>query len=434
MAIITLGDLKTIWESIRDRAYDSDDDRKKIKTVQKKFRDNFVGAAVDATKWDSTIGTGGSISVSGGTLILGSGTTASAETYVLSKDTFTIPCKVAFNLTLSQRIANQTFLVELVSVDKNTGVPDGLNQATLLWDGTTATQAKYRVQDAGLTAIDSAASTFPTSAGSGVYEIEATYDEVWFHGGTVDASTGRTNSYRRQQQIADPGAVYKLRIRWVNGATPPASGTNATLLFVTVQDFTELTAKITGGRGQTVSGQGLGVHIANTPAVTGSGTFTVGGVAAHDAAVSGSPVRIAGRALTANYTGVATGDTADLVTTVVGALISKPYAIPQADWQFACSAAITNTSDVVVKAAGAAGIKNYITGFQFINTNATATEIVLKDGTTVIWRGYAPANMIDTIAVQFATPLQGTAATAVNFACITTAANVYVNAQGYIAP
>lgn len=167
---------------------------------------------------------------------------------------------------------------------------------------------------------------------------------------------------------------------------------------------------------------------------TGSYLQVSGGVA-HGTAVAGNPVRLGARALNANYTAVTTGQTADLITTLVGALITKPYALPESDWLFACTAAITNTTDVAVKASAGAGIRNYITCFQYINTSATATEIVIKDGaSTVVWRGYAPANMTGLIDVQLPSPLRGTAATAINFACITTGANVYFNAQGYIAP
>ena len=42
--------------------------------------------------------------------------------------------------------------------------------------------------------------------------------------------------------------------------------------------------------------------------------------------------------------------------------------------------------------------------------------------------------MATPVDITFPTPLRGTAATAVNFACLTTGAQVYVNAQGYAAP
>ena len=69
------------------------------------------------------------------------------------------------------------------------------------------------------------------------------------------------------------------------------------------------------------------------------------------------------------------------------------------------------------------------------NAHATvATEVVIKDGATVIWRQPLAAAMPAPVEIIFPTPLRGTAATAVNFACLTTGAQVYVNAQGYAAP
>jgi len=162
-----------------------------------------------------------------------------------------------------------------------------------------------------------------------------------------------------------------------------------------------------------------------------AGSTTVG-QAAHDAGIAGNPVRIGGRALTANYTAVATGDTADFATTLNGAQITKPFSIPDADWQYAAAAGgIVNTTDVVARSAGAAGIRNYVTGIQVRNTNAVATEFVIKEGATVIWRTQLPASMTASQDVVFATPLRGAAATAINVACITTGAAVYANLQGY---
>lgn len=96
------------------------------------------------------------------------------------------------------------------------------------------------------------------------------------------------------------------------------------------------------------------------------------------------------------------------------------------------SGGIINTTDVVAKTAAGASIRNYVTGIQLQNVNATATEFVIKDGATVMWRCYLPASMVTPIDVEFAIPLRGTANTAVNIACITTAAQVYANVQGTI--
>lgn len=171
----------------------------------------------------------------------------------------------------------------------------------------------------------------------------------------------------------------------------------------------------------------------NFPVVI-NGTTTVGGAAAHDAAVSGNPVRIAGRALTAAYTTVATGDTADLVCTTQGVLVTRGNAIPELQWAYAAaSGGITATTDVVLAAAAGAGLRRYLTSLTLSNNSATATEVVVKDGATVIWRDLVRANS-GTFTVIFGDPLKTTANAALNVACISAGAAVYANAQGFTAP
>ena len=163
-------------------------------------------------------------------------------------------------------------------------------------------------------------------------------------------------------------------------------------------------------------------------------TSVLNGQSAHDAVISGAPVRIAGRALAAAYATVATGDTADLMTTLQGVLTVRPYTIPELEWSYASAAGgVINTTDVVLSAAAGAGLRRYIVSMGLSNNSATATEVVLKDGATIIWRGHLPANAPN-LHIDFGTPLRTTANAALNFACITTAAAVYVNAQGYTAP
>lgn len=172
------------------------------------------------------------------------------------------------------------------------------------------------------------------------------------------------------------------------------------------------------------------------PAITVTGTATVGGVAAHDAAVSGSPVRIAGRALNANYTAVASGDVADMVTTLVGAVVQKPFSIPEHDWSYAAaSGGEVGTGDIAVKASAGAGLRNYMTWLTAENVHATVdTEFVVKDGSTVIYRGFLKALGVAPLRITFPSPLKSTAATALNIANITTGSQVYFNCGGYVAP
>ena len=170
-----------------------------------------------------------------------------------------------------------------------------------------------------------------------------------------------------------------------------------------------------------------------------AGTKNIGDVdvltlpgSAHDAAISGNPVRIAGRAMTADYTSVASGDTADLLCDIKGKQVTLPYALQENHWQ-AVTTAKTDTSDTAIKASAGAGLRNYITSLTVTNSHATVGTVVeVKDGSTVIHRGYAaPAG--GGYAVQFPTPLKGAANTAINVANATTGSNTYVSMSGYVA-
>lgn len=171
--------------------------------------------------------------------------------------------------------------------------------------------------------------------------------------------------------------------------------------------------------------------------VDNAGTFAVqAGQAAHDAAISGNPVRIAGRALSADYTAVATGDTADIMTSLTGKVTTLPYAIPASTWSYAAaSGGITGTTGVTAKAAGTGSQRHYITRVQVINGHATvSTDVQIRDGAagTVLWRGFAQAAGGGVSAV-FDPPLRGSAATLVEVACGTTGSATYFNLQGYTA-
>lgn len=160
------------------------------------------------------------------------------------------------------------------------------------------------------------------------------------------------------------------------------------------------------------------------------GNPAVQGVVAHDAVRgSSAPVIQAARAVNANYTAVANGDVADVITTLVGAQISKPYAIPEAGWS--SSLALTTTTAQALRAAAAAGLKNHITALQAINTGASAVDLIILDGATERWRLTLPINV--PVSIPFPTELLTTAATALN-ANLSAVGTVRINAQGYIAP
>lgn len=261
------GQLQDVFTS---PGYDEKDDSVKVKSMQKRVRDAFPGAAVNPLKWDTALGTGGTATVSAGALTIGSGTTANSETILTSKEMFTIPFRVSVGLLMSQRIANQSFYMEAVSVDPVTGIPDGLNSMSWLLDGTNPVLGKYTVQAEGMADLVGAPSTIPSTSTTSLLELEAFADEAWFHTGVFDGVSGRTQSYRRHQRTPDPNAFYKIRFRWKNGASAPASNTNVQISSFAVEDYAEILAEVVAGRGNSSAGQSLGVSVTNNLTVAGT--------------------------------------------------------------------------------------------------------------------------------------------------------------------
>ena len=164
-------------------------------------------------------------------------------------------------------------------------------------------------------------------------------------------------------------------------------------------------------------------------------TFIGGGLSFEGGGVGTNPIAVGLEGRTSSKTSVTNSTLVRPISTLDGRQITRLNSIPENEWQYAAaSGGITNTTDVALVAAQGAGIKNYLTGLSVANANATASEIVIKDGaSTVIWRMYLAANA-PIQSIKFVTPLQSTANTALNVACITTGTQTYINAQGYKAP
>ncbi len=195
-----------------------------------------------------------------------------------------------------------------------------------------------------------------------------------------------------------------------------------------------------GTNAQTIATDGSGyvkiivgtgtLAVSGTVTATSSGDYTSVGKAAHDAAISGNPVRQGGRALTASYAAVATGDTADFIATLDGKQVVVPYAIPEN--HISSMITVVNNADNAIFAAAGAGIKNHLTHLTLQNTNGTAPGLVkVRDGTTDRWQVNLPASMTTPITFHFPTALQVTANTALNILAATTGANILVSAAGY---
>lgn len=200
----------------RIRAYDPVDDMMKVKSVQKKMRDSFTRPITDL--WEVTTFGGTTVTAATGVLTIASGTTIGGYAELLSLDSFTIPFRAMFGVQ-NTRHANNHQIIEAVSVDPLTGIPDGKHSIDMDIGGAasvTATQMVYGVQNGGLRSLRSTASTITTTATYSILELEPFSDESYFHSRTVDTTAGRSQSYVRHQQIPDPGVPYRLRIRSMN--------------------------------------------------------------------------------------------------------------------------------------------------------------------------------------------------------------------------
>ena len=153
-------------------------------------------------------------------------------------------------------------------------------------------------------------------------------------------------------------------------------------------------------------------HTANHVYSSSAANFSamVSGSAGHASAATGNPVSVAGVVKTAVAAAGTNGNVSRLSVSASGANVTMPYSIPELDWQ--SSVVITTATDVTLKTAGGATVRNYCTNIDYINTSAVATTIIIKDGTTAIWTGYAPANMTLPASIAFIRPKK----TAVNTA------------------
>lgn len=155
----------------------------------------------------------------------------------------------------------------------------------------------------------------------------------------------------------------------------------------------------------------------------------VAGTVAPDSNVP-APVCVGGRGANVNPSPVgATGRLQHFLMTMIGATITKPFCIPEAEWTF--SAALTLTTDVTVRASAGAGLRNHLTSMWAINTGASMVELIIRDGTTERLRYPLPVNI--PVPVEFPTGVLTTVNTALNVA-LSAAGTVRVNMLGYIAP
>lgn len=235
---------------------------------------------VNSVWWDTAVVTPG-ITIPdpvGGTIVVPMGTTVNAESWMISKQIFNLPLKVAVGLQLSQKIANNEVYVELVGCDVN-GTIDETRVAA--WriagsDTVTTTLARSEVRNGQAARRQSGNLTTVAQTGAvAIMEITAESDEVWFSSKAGDNVAARTVATVMNIVAPDPEGYYKLRIRFKNGAVAPASSTSVTLQFALAVDYTEHQVEVTGGNGNSQPGQSIPVGIVSgmvtgTPSIASS--------------------------------------------------------------------------------------------------------------------------------------------------------------------
>lgn len=112
------------------------------------------------------------------------------------------------------------------------------------------------------------------------------------------------------------------------------------------------------------------VDVLTLPGITGN--------TAHDAAASGNPVLIAGRALSALPTEVASADTSYLMTDLAGRLVTQPLSPRQLVVRQATT--ISNTSETTILTA-AASVYHDLCFLMITNTSDTAVRVDIRDDT-----------------------------------------------------
>jgi len=279
-------------------------------TARERFFDNFH--EFDTTNSWEVVQTGTGMTISGPLggaaagsapyLNIASGTTINQKTIILSRATFSMPVDLRYQITASQRIANNRMIIGFVQVNPTTGaivtsttystapdVLDARNAAVHQHDGTVATTAQLRVRSAG-SAIDTFANAFgagftTVATGTGPNWLSATTYGLTLerdrintraYGQNVATNTGGQFSFDRV--LPNPTFVYKLVIIVENLGTAPASSTDWRFHLINVLDATrfDVSPRHAGNTdgAKAFPFWGVGGTVGVTGSVTVSGTVT----------------------------------------------------------------------------------------------------------------------------------------------------------------
>lgn len=210
------------------------------RTHKKQLRDEFEGVALNPALWTSSVGSGMSLTVSGSVMTLAAGTTANAVSTVTSLQSFKAPVKAQALIQISQRVINQDLYFELIDVT-------GTIFARWHFNGTVVTNALG--ETSSLTSNVGSAITINSTTASVIAEISIDTDRVMFVDRLVDSTA--SGSIRRlvTNRIPSVDTPLFLRIRVVNGATPPAGNTLFIVDFIAADEHERLDVSVQDANG-----------------------------------------------------------------------------------------------------------------------------------------------------------------------------------------
>lgn len=308
------------------------------------------------------LGSGMAVNQTGGNLVITTGVTVNSETIIRGNLSYVGGVRLRARTTLSQRIANQSFFVELVDViadgaaitinsatsvtvtvnnhnfttanvgqymylgaysGSGTFIPGryaiasipstntinftvasfavgsgtcslfGWNYYHLLYDGTTATSAKFDTQRKGWNTGDTSV-TINTTASPGHLALMTGNDlQAAVSDALVASNTGVQMTHRgsRVENVPDD-ATLRVQLRVVNGSTAPASTTTWTVGMVSVGNYAALDTVVQDVR-PVAPTSALPVQVSNSPSVIiGSGTVTTVSTVTTTASVTQSGVAL----------------------------------------------------------------------------------------------------------------------------------------------
>lgn len=315
-------------------------------------------------------------------------------------------------------------------------------QINTIEDGTT--RGRYAtVTAANAVKVDGSAVTQPVSIASAVPVTDnsgsLTVDNAGTFAVQATLAAGATN-IAKAEDVASADADVGVPAMAVRKATPAnTSGTDgdyemlqmsagrlwtSATIDAALPAGTNAIGKLAANSGVTIGA----VEIAASQTLATLTTLTGGGVA-HDGGDSGNPIKIGFKAKStlSGVTLVAADDRTDAFADLDGAQITRPNSAI-GDYVNG-NASNTDGTSTQVLAAGAAGVKHYITDVTLTNTSSSNIYVELKDGTTAKWTFPVPAN--GGVTHHFATPIGGTAATAWNFDPSAAASTVYCSVSGF---